>query len=80
MPTLLVWGAHDTFQPLPYGQRLAKAMPNAELEVIEEAGHFLPEDTPDRLAQLIIRFVENAVVREKERDMALTLSRRIYSS
>lgn len=58
MPTLLVWGAHDTFQPLPYGQRLAKAMPNAELEVIEEAGHFLPEDTPDRLAQLIIRFVK----------------------
>lgn len=58
IPTLLVWGAHDTFQPLPSGQRLAKAMPNAALEVIEEAGHFLPEDTPDRLAQLIIRFVK----------------------
>jgi pimeloyl-ACP methyl ester carboxylesterase len=58
VPTLLVWGALDTFQPLPYGQRLAEAMPNAELEVIGEAGHFLPEDAPDRLAQLIIRFVK----------------------
>jgi len=33
-------------------------MPNAELEVVEEAGHFLPEDAPDRLAQLIIHFVK----------------------
>jgi pimeloyl-ACP methyl ester carboxylesterase len=35
-----------------------EAMLNAELEVLEEANHFLPEDAPDRLAQLIIRFVK----------------------
>lgn len=58
LPTLVVWGASDTFQPLRYGQRLAEAMPNAILEVIEGAGHFLPEDAPDRLARSIIRFVQ----------------------
>jgi pimeloyl-ACP methyl ester carboxylesterase len=58
IPTLVVWGASDTFQPLRYGQRLAEAMPSAELEVIEGAGHFLPEDAPDPLAQSIVRFVQ----------------------
>ena len=29
-------------------------MPNAQFEVIDQAGHFLPEDAPERLAQFII--------------------------
>ena len=56
IPTLLVWGAQDAFQPLSYGQRLADAMPNAQLEVVEQAGHFLPEDAPETLARLIVNF------------------------
>jgi 2-hydroxymuconate-semialdehyde hydrolase len=55
-PTLIVWGAEDVFQPLAYGERLAAAMPHARMEVIDDAGHFLPEDQPERLAQLIADF------------------------
>lgn len=55
-PTLIVWGAQDVFQPIDYGRRLAGAMPHARFEAIEEAGHFLPEDAPEHLAQLIIAF------------------------
>ncbi len=47
----------DQFQPLRYGERLAKAMPNARFEVVERAGHFLPEDAPETLAYLIANFV-----------------------
>jgi pimeloyl-ACP methyl ester carboxylesterase len=57
IPTLIVWGAQDPFQPLRYGERLAKAMPNARLEVIREASHFVPEDAPHLLAQRIVAFV-----------------------
>jgi pimeloyl-ACP methyl ester carboxylesterase len=44
------------FQPIAYGERLAAAMPHARLEVIDGAGHFLPEDQPERLAELIAGF------------------------
>jgi 2-hydroxymuconate-semialdehyde hydrolase len=57
-PTLIIWGAEDQFQPLRYGERLAKAMPNARLEVVERAGHFLPEDAPETLAQMIATFAK----------------------
>ena len=56
IPTLVVWGAHDEFQPLANGSRLAAAIRHARMEVIEEAGHFLPEDAPERLADLILEF------------------------
>lgn len=58
IPTLLVWGAQDTFQPLHYAERLAAAMPDATLTVVAGAGHFLPEDAPGSLASLILDFVK----------------------
>jgi len=31
-------------------------MPNARLEIVADAGHFLPEDAPEFLAELIVKF------------------------
>jgi 2-hydroxymuconate-semialdehyde hydrolase len=59
IPALIVWGAEDVFQPLDYGARLANAMPRAHFEVIEQAGHFLPEDEPERLARTIGNFIRS---------------------
>lgn len=59
MPTLILWGDKDVFQPISSGERLAAAMPNAQLQVIEGAGHFLPEDVPETLAQVIVKFLES---------------------
>jgi pimeloyl-ACP methyl ester carboxylesterase len=56
IPAQMIWGACDEFQPLSNGSRLASAMPNAELQVIDHAGHFLPEDAPEALAASIIEF------------------------
>jgi pimeloyl-ACP methyl ester carboxylesterase len=56
-PTLIVWGENDVFQPLRYGQRLAAAMPNACLAILDQAGHFLPEDAPERLVRQILDFL-----------------------
>jgi 2-hydroxymuconate-semialdehyde hydrolase len=57
IPVLLIWGASDNFQPLQYGQKLANALQNARLEVVETAGHFLPEDEPVLLGKMLADFV-----------------------
>lgn len=59
MPALIVWGAEDVFQRPDYGARLADAMPRARFELIPQAGHFLPEDEPERLARLLADFVKS---------------------
>jgi 2-hydroxymuconate-semialdehyde hydrolase len=59
IPTLIIWGAEDAFQPIGYGARLAAAMPHARFEKVERAGHFLPEDEPAIVAGLINDFVRS---------------------
>jgi len=53
IPVWLAWRARDPFQPLGYGERLAAALPRASLTVIEGSGHFLPEEYPTELIDLI---------------------------
>ena len=52
-PALVAWSADDAFFPIEDGRRLAAALPNAQLEVIEGARTFSMLDQPDRLADLI---------------------------
>lgn len=60
IPTLVAWGAQDVFQPIAYGERLAAALKNGRLVQVTGAGHFLPEDEPERLAELIFAFSAEA--------------------
>jgi pimeloyl-ACP methyl ester carboxylesterase len=55
-PALVAWSADDVFFPREDGERLAEALPNARLEVIEDARTFSMIDQPDRLAELIGEF------------------------
>lgn len=59
LPTLVVWGRLDTFQPLHFAERLAGKMPNVQIQVFDEAGHFLPEDVPEALASRIAEFASS---------------------
>ena len=52
-PALIAWSADDAFFPLEDGRRLASALPNSELAVIEQARTFSMIDQPDVLAKLI---------------------------
>jgi haloalkane dehalogenase len=59
VPTLLLWGEHDAFAPVAGAHRFKREIPHAELVVVEDAGHFLQEDAPQRVAAEIGRFLSS---------------------
>jgi pimeloyl-ACP methyl ester carboxylesterase len=59
-PALVVWGRDDRIVPLECGERYAKSLPRARLEIMEGAGHFVEMEKPDALAQLITQLVTSA--------------------
>ena len=52
-PAMIAWSRNDRFFPTEHAERLAKVIPNARLEWVENSRTFSPEDRPDRLAELI---------------------------
>jgi pimeloyl-ACP methyl ester carboxylesterase len=59
-PALVVWGREDRIVPLECGERYAKALPRARLEVVDGAGHFVEMEKPAELAALVSAFVKEA--------------------
>lgn len=59
VPTLLLWGADDEFAPVAGAKRFAAEIPDASLAVIEEAGHFVYADAPQRCGETIGGFLES---------------------
>jgi haloalkane dehalogenase len=57
VPAKIVWGAKDEFAPIGGAYRFTKELPDAELVVLDEAGHFLMEDEPERVAREITAFI-----------------------
>jgi haloalkane dehalogenase len=58
VPTLIVWGARDEFAPVGGAHRFHKRIEGSRLVVLEEAGHYVMEDDPGRVADEIGRFLE----------------------
>ena len=54
-PTTVVYGDRDRVVPPSVGERLAEALPNARVHRVEGAGHLLPIEHPDALAEAIRR-------------------------
>lgn len=57
-PTTIIHGAHDPFLPVSVARRLQQAIRGSTLEVLETGRHFLPEESPERLAELITALIE----------------------
>lgn len=55
-PTLIVWGDRDGWSEPSVPDRLATAIPHSRLVRIDTAARLVPEDEPDRLAELIVDF------------------------
>jgi len=57
VPAMVVAGKHDTVRPPAGTEELAKKIPGARFELIEEAGHFLPTTGPKTLVKLLKEFL-----------------------
>jgi pimeloyl-ACP methyl ester carboxylesterase len=56
LPTLLLWGEEDEFQPASYARRFEREVPSARLVTIPGARHIPMEDEPERVAEELARF------------------------
>jgi 3-oxoadipate enol-lactonase len=56
-PTMIVAGRHDTVRPHAGTAELAKKIPGARFELVEDAGHFMPTQSPHALAALLEDFL-----------------------
>jgi pimeloyl-ACP methyl ester carboxylesterase len=56
-PSLIVWGRHDRIVPHDCGAQYAEILANARLEIVEDAGHVVDLEQPERLAELIAAFI-----------------------
>ena len=57
-PTLIIWGAHDAMIPPTHGPRFAAAMGEAELVLVQDAGHMAHAERPDEVAGRIAGFLQ----------------------
>ena len=55
IPAFVAWGDCDPFFDVNEGQRIADAVASASFTVFEGAGHFLPEERPQELVELIAK-------------------------
>ena len=59
-PALVAWAREDKVFPFAHAERLVELLPQGRLEVIGDSYSFVPEDQPDRLAELIREFLPAA--------------------
>jgi pimeloyl-ACP methyl ester carboxylesterase len=69
-PVLVVWALEEKLFPTTYAERLARAFPNAHLEMLADCYTFIPEDRPEELARVIREFVEATPASADRRDAA----------
>jgi pimeloyl-ACP methyl ester carboxylesterase len=58
-PTLIICGAEDKMTPVKYSEFLRDGIPNAQLHIIENAGHMVMLEQPNAVAALLKQFVES---------------------
>lgn len=56
-PVQIIWGEDDAWQVVDWADKLKAAIPNAELHIVPDAGHFAMEDRPAEIAQLLTGFI-----------------------
>jgi haloalkane dehalogenase len=61
VPVLILWGAQDRFAAVKMARRFHDELPDSELEIFEQSGHFIWEDEPDRAAARLTEFLERRV-------------------
>ena len=61
-PVLVLADPRDTVVPFETARRLARALPDAHLQLVEGAGHHLPRRAPEAVADAIVAFLAAAQI------------------
>jgi len=48
VPTLIVWGREDALVPVAYAKEFGSRIAGSQVEVIDDCGHAVPVDQPER--------------------------------
>jgi len=59
-PTLLIWGAKDTWIPLGNGKRMDSMLPNSKLVILENSGHVPMEENPKESLEFLKSFLNES--------------------
>lgn len=57
LPVQIVWGVDDAWQVVDWAHRLHADIPGSRLQLLENCGHLVPEDQPEKLLVLIRDFI-----------------------
>ena len=56
-PVLVVWGKYDRFINIKLAYEIVEKLPNAKLEIIDKAGHYVHMDKPQELVDVVAKFI-----------------------
>ena len=59
-PTLLIWGAKDTWIPLGNGKRMDSMLPNSKLVILKNSGHVPMEENPKESLEFLKSFLNES--------------------
>lgn len=60
-PALLIAARQDSWSPIAQHEEIAAAMPDADMVVIEDAGHFAPLERPTEVTAAIVAWLESRI-------------------
>lgn len=69
-PALVVWGARDPYIPAIYAERQREIFPDADVQILDQSGHFPFADDPARVAELVLPFLEKTLTKHPNADPA----------
>ena len=55
-----MWGAQDRFATAKMAHRFHAELEGSELEIFDEAGHFVWEDVPEQAARTLVDFLQRS--------------------
>jgi pimeloyl-ACP methyl ester carboxylesterase len=59
VPTLIIVGRHDFITNVAMAEEMARHIPNAQVEIFEDSGHFAFVEEPEKFYRVIKEFVES---------------------
>jgi pimeloyl-ACP methyl ester carboxylesterase len=81
LPTLIVWGAHDSLIPLQHGLAAHEAIAGSRLVVFDDVGHFPHCEAPERFVESVVDFMDTTTpARVPERSWEALLRDRATAS